>query len=276
MRPRITTTQNHDQNANQADEALSEQDKQPLQLTHQRQSHIHDDVTRQAAATAIIFEEGTLVTWNITSQTLLKDLLQTCRKHCYGQQYSAIETEHLEYLVKDTAEMRKDTVIIPNTSEDQVLLTQIAFSSGLARSTRLGVIESQLDSFLEGLIPITEQLAQGHRLRFSRQFVVSTMGQLLHFRGNLNLHSELTEIPDMYWSLPELETLYLQVSRSLDVSQRIAMINRKLDYANEIVEKLHQCTTETLNLKLEWMIIVLISIEVLFGIHHLWVEYNHR
>jgi uncharacterized Rmd1/YagE family protein len=240
---------------------------------------------------AVIFAEGTIVAWNVTSAQTMQKLMNACSLTTQNR-FTAIETETLDFVqpisssrimrnspAQTTAEIQKDLIILPDpayTSEQDILLAQVALSSGLARSTRLGVIESELDAFLSKLTPITDELVSGRKPTFSREHLVSILGKLLQFRGTLNLHSELTEIPDRYWSAPSLEKLYVQVSMSLDVTQRITMINRKLDYANEIVAKLHELSHSSYDLKLEWSIIILISIEVAFGIHDIWFMHAHE
>ena len=50
--------------------------------------------------------------------------------------------------------------------------------------------------------------------------------------------SQLLETPDFYWSEAKLEELYQMMSRTLDVNHRISILNKKLDYANELVSVL--------------------------------------
>jgi uncharacterized Rmd1/YagE family protein len=79
------------------------------------------------------------------------------------------------------------------------------------------------------------------------------------------------DTPDFYWSKPELEEYYTQISRSLDVRPRIAILNKKLDYANELATVLREHLSENHALVLEWMIIILITVEVGFELVH-WFE----
>jgi len=58
------------------------------------------------------------------------------------------------------------------------------------------------------------------------------------------------------------------MSRTLDVPHRISILNKKLDYANELIEVLRTHLSEVHSLKLEWMIIALIAVEVGFEFVH--------
>jgi uncharacterized Rmd1/YagE family protein len=58
------------------------------------------------------------------------------------------------------------------------------------------------------------------------------------------------------------------ISRNLDVRPRIAIFNKKLDYANEIAEVIRNHLHEEHSVKLEWIIIILIMIEIVFSTLH--------
>lgn len=71
-----------------------------------------------------------------------------------------------------------------------------------------------------------------------------------------------------------MENYYEQVGRALDVGVRIKVLNEKMDYAVEIAAVLRERLSEKHSTELEWMIIVLIMIEVAFGMFHLWSEWR--
>ncbi|KAF3914860.1 hypothetical protein ABW20_dc0105411 [Dactylellina cionopaga] len=156
------------------------------------------------------------------------------------------------------------------------VLAKIAFSSGLARSTKLAVLEELLESYIESTAIIPKLLSQGSRLPFTRNFILRKTGELLSFRARLNLYSELTDsLPDIFWDSRKelgLEGYYDSVGRELDVGVRIRQLNEKLDYASEMAAVLRERLSERHGLVLEWMIIILITIEVGFEILHLWKD----
>ncbi|KAF3908639.1 hypothetical protein AA313_de0203199 [Arthrobotrys entomopaga] len=156
------------------------------------------------------------------------------------------------------------------------VLAKIAFSSGMARSTKLAVLEELLESYIESTSSIPVLLSQGSRLPYTRSFILRKTGELLSFRARLNLYSELTDnLPDIFWDSRKelgLEGYYESVGRELDVGVRIKKLNEKLDYASEMAAVLRERLSERHGLVLEWMIIILITIEVGFEILHLWKD----
>ncbi|KAF8466017.1 hypothetical protein BDZ91DRAFT_658551, partial [Kalaharituber pfeilii] len=165
-----------------------------------------------------------------------------------------------------------------------VLLSKIAFSSGLSRSTKLAHLESLLSTYLSSTASIPHLLSTGSRLPFTRSFILRKTGELLSFRAQLNLYSELTDsLPDLFWDSKHelgLEGCYESVGRALDVETRIRQLNGKMDYASEIVKVLRERLSEKHGLVLEWMIIVLIAVEVGFEVLRMvkerWRERRRR
>lgn len=97
-------------------------------------------------------------------------------------------------------------------------------------------------------------------------------GQLLELRAQLNHYSELTDsLPDLFWDSKYelgLEGYYDQVGRALDVGVRIKTLNEKMDYAQEIASILRQTLAEKHSSFLEWIIIILIAIEISFAVRN--------
>ncbi len=251
------------------------------------------DLTAHQIGDVFIFPSGTLVTWALPEGFTSFFATRTLLPASENPHVDSLENEDLDYMEDPSREhsiIRGDTIILgtkPSTTpevqseESQAMdkvLTKIAFSSGFARSTKLAVLETSLSSYLISTAQIPKLLSRGSRLPLSinRSFILRKTGQLLSLRAQLNLYSELTDsLPDLFWDSRYelgLEGYYDQVGRALDVGIRIKVLNEKMDYAQEIATVLRERLSEKHGLFLEWTIIVLIAIEVGFGILHLWRE----
>ncbi|KAL4906021.1 hypothetical protein BDW74DRAFT_137250 [Aspergillus multicolor] len=239
-----------------------------------------------------VFPSGTVVAWALpegfTSFLATRTLLLAAE----GAHVDNLETEDLEYVEdaqRENSSIHGDTIILGTKPSDAALvpqsashqsvdtvLTKVAFSSGLARSTKLAVLETLLSSYFESTRKIPTLMSQGSRLPYTRDFILRKTGQLLSVRAQLNLYSELTDsLPDIFWDSRHelgLEGYYEQVGRALDVGIRIKLLNEKMDYAQEIASVLRERLSETHGLRLEWIIILLIAVEVGFEVLRLWKE----
>lgn len=230
-------------------------------------------------ADAFFFEDGCFAVWcpphEVSGHLLrLKDMLRPYEL----EPLSESETETLSYKERMSdhfyAGMEGETVILEFSSQEpavSVTQAKLAFTNGLVDSVKLAVLEKSLDHFTERVKPIPMTLAKGGKLPWGRAEVLCLTGELLKFRADLNLHSELTETPEIYWSEPRLEELYNRSARVLDIRQRAYVLNKRLDYANELVSVLRTHLSEVHGLKLEWGIIILIAVEVAFATLH-WLR----
>ncbi|KAJ5360999.1 hypothetical protein N7541_001843 [Penicillium brevicompactum] len=252
------------------------------------------DLPSDEVGDVFVFPSGTVVAWSLpegfTSFLATRTLLPAAE----GAHIDELETEDLEFVEdpnRDNSVIKGDTIILGTNSEQKeglpathqsvdTVLTKVAFSSGLARSTKLAVLESLLSNYFESTRPIPTLLSQGSRLPFTRDFILRKTGQLLSVRAQLNLYSELTDsLPDIFWDSRHelgLEGYYEQAGRALDVGIRIKLLNEKMDYAQEIASVLRERLSETHGLRLEWIIILLIAVEVGFEVMRLWKERAHE
>ncbi|KAL8710453.1 MAG: hypothetical protein Q9220_004885 [cf. Caloplaca sp. 1 TL-2023] len=235
-----------------------------------------------------IFPSGTVVAWDVPESTvslLVSQTLSSAAQHPHPDQLEEEDLEYMEDPTRDASTIKGDTIVIgtraPSSSlaaepQQQPLdttLTKIAFSSGLARSTKLAVLETLLSTYLASTLSIPRLLSLPHgftRLPFTRSSILRKTGQLLLLRAQLNLYSELTDsLPDLFWDSKHelgLEGYYDMVGRVLDTNVRIKVLNEKLDYAQEIAQVARQQLSERHGIRLEWIIILLIAVEVGFAV----------
>ncbi len=258
--------------------------------------------TTPASATGdvFVFPSGTVVAWAVSEEILSSLVSEALLPAAQNSHPKDMEEEDLEYLVdpyRESSTIKGDTIVLGTKPKSPTLdgglsasqsavdqergrtidtvLAKIAFSSGLARSTKLAVLESLLNNYFQATKSIPQRLSLGGRLPFSRSFMSKKTGQLLSIRAQLNLYSELTDsLPDLFWDSRHelgLEGYYDQVGRALDTNIRIKTLNDKMDYAQEIASILRQQLSEQHGIRLEWIIILLITVEVGFNV---WEEYK--
>ncbi|KAJ1554775.1 hypothetical protein HK096_001733 [Nowakowskiella sp. JEL0078] len=216
-------------------------------------------------ADAFIFENGTFVTWGADTEQN-QELLRLLKSVVLDRSYDTVETEVFDFI--------EDPNSKGNTTSDTIVIGQdlpshqskLAFSAGLARSVKLESLENQLDLHLEKNRNIPDILLKGKKLPFTRSSILRNLGELYSLRGNVNLHSELLDPPEFCWSSEKMELYFTSISKELDVSPRITVFNKKLDYANELAELLRNHYSEQHSVSLEVMIIVLISVEIVFEV----------
>lgn len=277
------------------------------QVLHVRSSDHVYELGKRNPGDIFVFPSGTVVAWNIREVTMLNLISVALLPAAENAQTEHFETEDLRYIEDPNSHrsrMRGDRIDIgvkispdlladaspsmmthlPATDEQHaqqhatdLVLAKVAFSSGLARSVKLAALENSFEAYFQSTRTIPDLMSQGSKIPFTRRFVIRKTGELLKLRAQLNLSSELTDsLPDMFWDSKYelgLERYFEQVGRALDVNVRSRVLNQRMDYAQEIVTVLREQLSERHGLTLEWLIIGLIAIEVLFEIHRVMREH---
>ncbi|KAG5984242.1 hypothetical protein E4U55_005513 [Claviceps digitariae] len=231
-----------------------------------------------------VFPSGTIVTWSLPPDVVTKQILRAAEDAHSPQNREVEDLDFMEDVSRAESTMKGDMIVLGTRREHKdgdtldTTLAKIAFSSGLARSTKLAALESALTHYFESTRHIPAILSQGSGLSLGRRFILQKTGELLSLRARLNHYSELTDsLPDIFWDSRSelgLEGYYDQVGRALDVNVRIRTLNQKMDYAQEIATVLREMSSEQHGTRLEIIIILLIFVEVVFELRRIVLEWN--
>ncbi|XP_073827991.1 required for meiotic nuclear division protein 1 homolog [Musca autumnalis] len=231
------------------------------------------------------FREGSVVMWNfndIESNNILS-FLRSFEKDPYLRPLVRSESEVMPYTYIPASAIDVEGDIVHSsepakaffqsgkfflTSGEDNFFAKYTFSNALATSVKLGIWEATLDRYIDSMEFLTNDMKKGRRIRISRAEVLRKTGELLALRHVINLSSDLLDTPDFYWDREELETLYLQICNYFSISRRTKVMNEKINHCVELAELISHNLNEAHNTRLEWMIIILIMIEVGFEIIH--------
>ncbi|KAJ2979191.1 hypothetical protein NUW58_g7267 [Xylaria curta] len=230
-----------------------------------------------------VFPSGTVVTWSVSEDILVKLASKHLIRAASFPHLDRAEMEMLEFApdeTRDASYMKGEVVILGTRAQElhnnrlDTTLAKVAFSSGLARSPKLAVLETDLEYLLQESKATLNVLAAGSQNKLKRSSILKMTGQLLNLRSQLNHYSDITEeLPDMFWeSESVLEEYYNQIGAALSVRRRIEILNKRIDYAHENVSVLREMISEKYGHRLEWIIIALITIEVLFELRRVYRE----
>nr|XP_033195518.1 required for meiotic nuclear division protein 1 homolog [Bombus vancouverensis nearcticus] len=147
-------------------------------------------------------------------------------------------------------------------------LDKYTFSNAMAQSVKLGIWEASLDHYIDSIAFVTEDLKSGRELRMTQHEVLRKQGELFALRHSINLSSDLLDTPDFYWERDDLERLYQETCSYFNIAKRTRVINEKLNHCVELVGILAMRLSDRHHIRLEWMIIILIMVEVVFEILH--------
>ncbi len=208
---------------------------------------------------AFFFSYGAVVFWGIPKELALQILRDDV--HSYGLHQDSkndSETDEFTYSYGKTAKVLEDEITLPNTD----VLTKLAFSQGIGQSVKLGTFETRLQRTFNANKQIPEDLAAHGKIPLSRREIRRKMGELFIERTTINLHMDVLDTPEFFWEYPELEPYYIIIAKYLDIHTRVEVLNHRLDVIHGLFEMLGTELNHLHSSRLEWIIIILIVIEV--------------
>ncbi|KAK1210702.1 RMND1 protein, partial [Pygoscelis papua] len=212
------------------------------------------------------FREGAVVFWNVEEKSM-KNIMQVLEQHEIQPYEVALvhwENEEMNYrLGEGQSKLHKGEILLNSELDtDEVVLQKFAFSNALCLSVKLAIWESLLDNFVESIQSIPEILKSRRKVKLSHADVMQKIGELFALRHRINLSSDLLITPDFYWDREKLEELYDKTCQFLNINRRVKVMNEKLQHCMELTDLMRNHLNEKHTLRLEWMIVILITIEV--------------
>ncbi|XP_027487713.1 required for meiotic nuclear division protein 1 homolog isoform X1 [Corapipo altera] len=223
------------------------------------------------------FREGAVVFWNVEEKSM-KNIMRVLEQHEIQPYEVALvhwENEEMNYRIGEgQSKLHKGQILLNSELDnDEVVLQKFAFSNALCLSVKLAIWESLLDNFVESIQSIPEILKSRRKVKLSHADVMQKIGELFALRHRINLSSDLLITPDFYWDREKLEELYDKTCQFLNINRRVKVMNEKLQHCMELTDLMRNHLNEKHALRLEWMIVILITIEVSSISYHCHTEH---
>jgi uncharacterized Rmd1/YagE family protein len=151
-------------------------------------------------------------------------------------------------------------------SAGRLAMEQFSVSCAMSESGQIAVLENRMSKILEQSQTIATAIRERGRLLLTHQEVLQWIGELFTLRVALN--NENSAYNSFFWDRLQLDELSAETAQYLDLAARRGLMNRRLTYMAELAELIRTTRSEQMSVRLEWGIIVLIVIEVLFECSH--------
>ena len=131
--------------------------------------------------------------------------------------------------------LKKKITITALKSRSHLLKLSIAYA--LAQSSLLAHYETNAQRVLSSplTLSIPKQLAESGALRLRRHEALKLTGRLFKLRRDVNLVSNVLDVPELFWSEASLKALYDAVKEYMEIKPRAQVLNEKLGVASDFV-----------------------------------------
>lgn len=210
---------------------------------------------------AFIFDYGVVVFWGVREDSK-QSLLAKLSPYIVDTKHSTDFEQYAFSEQTETIKMHADIISFANENN----LERLAISHALAQSVKLAEFERVAQGVILAHEYIPKALAETGKVPMSRKDIAKSRGVLFGARGDILLNFNLLDTPEFFWDYPELETLYSLVEKYLDIQPRINVLNKKLEAIHELLDMLASEQNHKHSSLLEWIIIILIALEIVLFI----------
>jgi uncharacterized Rmd1/YagE family protein len=208
----------------------------------------------------ILFKYGVFVAWNVSYENIkfFLDYLKSYEIKSFTQEI----TEEFDFVYGDEFKIHLDTIFL----DDHSLLAKTSLSHSIAQSLKLADFEQQILKSIEINSTIPQSLATNGDIALSRKDIAKKIGELFLVKSKLNLHYDLLDTPEFFWEYPEYENYYERAIKYLDIKPRVEVLNKKVEVIQELLNVLNNEQNHRHSSFLEWIIIVLITFEIIMNL----------
>ncbi|KAG5988415.1 hypothetical protein E4U52_006596 [Claviceps spartinae] len=219
-----------------------------------------------------VFSYGVAVFWNFSEhqeKDILADLTFADAEGPVSLltrplEQDGFETEefHFEY----SADVKRprvfnDMITLLPRSDHMIKLT---ISHAIAQSTKLCFFEERMGETMLDAQHVPKTLALTGQLNMTRKEIVTLLGRLFKSRVDINLSSNMLDVPNFFWdSEPTLHPLYVAIREYLEIDPRIKVLNERCRVFLDLAEILSDSIADAKMSYITWIVIILIVVSIL-------------
>jgi uncharacterized Rmd1/YagE family protein len=173
-------------------------------------------------------------------------------------------SDDLEFVYDDKFVLRRDVCKLQTKEPGE----KLAVSFGLAKSSLLSVYEWMLQQTIERNSHIPELLANTGTIPMTKMNISMEIGRIFLVKHGINLDSNLHDTPEEFWEDDRFEQTYIKTMEYFEIDKRMKLINARLEMLHDLHKVLIEEVQNHHATHLEWIVIWLIVIEVVFELYH--------
>lgn len=209
------------------------------------------------------FDYGCVVFWNCSkkNEALVLEMLEIFSQNSYTKS----ESDEFEYTISRSQKktLMENGIITLSGSR---AAKKMVISFALSQSVKLMTFETSVEKTIEETKSLPQHMALYGKVPFSRRQISKQMGRIFIARHSVNLHTNMLDMPEFFWENPEYESLYKMAIKDLDIPERVTVLDRRLEMIQELFSMLGGELNHQHSSLLEWIIIILISVEIILFI----------
>jgi required for meiotic nuclear division protein 1 len=221
---------------------------------------------------AIVFRYGVVVFMGLTADQEA-EFLERLNTRTFGR-ISAREEEWAKIRIAKEAEEPIPVggpILIREISLERLLVV----ADALAKSVVLGRDEREVANVFDTIEPFARELATSGQTSRSRTNLLKLLGSSLLVQHRVSGRVAVDEKPDVLWDRPDLERLYARLEDEYELSERVEILEHKLEVISDTATTLADIIDAKRSLRLELIVIFLIAFEIVVTGYEIFSRGTH-
>ncbi|EJD05487.1 DUF155-domain-containing protein [Fomitiporia mediterranea MF3/22] len=214
-------------------------------------------------AEIFMFEYGTVVIWGMSEAEEKRFLSSIKRFEVERLPPEDMEMEDLNYYYANYSRIFNDVITLRRGSG---FMTKLSLSHALAQSVKISLFEMLISSNIEHTKDVPEIISETGKVGMPHKEIMQQIGELFLLRMNINLVGSVLDVPEIFWSYPDLQPLYEAARSYLEIPQRVHLLNTRVEVLQDMLQLLKESVSSKHSERLEQIVIALIGVEIVLGI----------
>jgi len=221
---------------------------------------------------AVVFRYGVVVFLGLTADQEA-EFLERLHSRCFGK----VTPYEEEWAKVQVAREGGEPIPVggPILVQDMSLQRLLVVADALAKSVVLARDEKEVANVFDTIEPFARELAASGQTSKSRTGLLKLLGNSLLVQQHVAGRVAVSEKPDVLWDRPDLERLYARLEDEYELSERVEILNRKLEVISDTATTLADIIDAKRSLRLELVVIFLIAFEVVVTGYELLTRSSH-
>ena len=212
-----------------------------------------------ASGLAVVFRYGVVVLLGLTADQEA-EFLERLHSRCF----SKVTPYEEEWAKVQIAREGGEPIPVggPILVQDMSLPRLLVVADALAKSVVLARDEKEVANVFDTIEPFARELAGSGQTSKSRTGLLKLLGNSLLVQQHVAGRVAVSEKPDVLWDRPDLERLYARLEDEYELSERVEILNRKLEVISDTATTLADIIDAKRSLRLELIVVFLIAFEI--------------
>mmetsp|Transcript_1605 Transcript_1605/g.3548 ORF Transcript_1605/g.3548 Transcript_1605/m.3548 type:complete len:354 (-) Transcript_1605:1000-2061(-) len=178
-----------------------------------------------------------------------------------------VESEEFrfQYTEEESPGIANDTIVMAQHLSTKTV--KLATCYALAQSTKLKVNESSISQQVDKFIELPRTLAKTGKVEMPKKEIHKLTGAIFLEKCAVNLLGPVMDTPAFFWDASDaLCALYDAIFEYLEIDDRIEILNARFEICEAMLDMLRDHQHAENSSFLEWIVIVLLIVEVAIGI----------